>query len=280
MLKLTMRLVVLGFTALCACGGIASASCGDQPADEAATLFPGAAAPAIQVEEFVKGKEVESFTPGRVYVVEFWATWCGPCVERFAHLSEIQRAHGNAITIVGVNIWEEKEYSDKTSTKVREIVKGQGDRMQYSVAYDGAAAKTASAYMQAAQQTGIPTAFIVDQKGRVAWIGHPAVMETPLEAVLKGEFDIENAKAEFEKSMARRAEARKERLAAQPLMQKWSTLWSAGKKDEALPLMAEFVGRWPRFGYDPAYKAINYLLAEKHDSVGARRWADRLIDDV
>ena len=36
---------------------------------------------------------------------------------------------------------------------------------------------------------GIPSAFIVDQKGVVAWMGHPSAMDKPLEAIVNGEFD-------------------------------------------------------------------------------------------
>ena len=107
MLSLVSRFVAFGVVAVVVCAGIAAASRGDQPAAETPTLSPGMAAPALQVEDFIKGTEVAAFAPGHVYVVEFWATWCGPCVERFAHLSEIQRVHQEEVTIVGVNIWEE-----------------------------------------------------------------------------------------------------------------------------------------------------------------------------
>ncbi|MBL8887703.1 MAG: redoxin family protein [Phycisphaerales bacterium] len=265
---------------LLAVGAGAEGSISDPPAEAVPTLYPGKQAPDIEVEEFLRGTEVKSFRPGHVYVVEFWATWCGPCVERFGHLSEIQRKYAGKVTIIGINIWEEKEYSEKTLPKVREFMNAQGTRMSYTVAYDGAAAGAANAYMKAANQSGIPTAFLVDQAGRVAWIGHPAVMEAPLAGVLRGDFDIETAKAKFDQASMSRAEIRTQRLEAQPLMKEWSALWEAGKKDEALPLMEEVVHRWPRIGYDPAYKTINYLLAEKKDSAAARRFADVLIDNV
>ena len=56
-------------------------------------LFIGSKAPELQIAKYVKGDSVEQFQDGKVYVVEFWATWCGPCIAAFPHLSELQAEH-------------------------------------------------------------------------------------------------------------------------------------------------------------------------------------------
>ena len=45
-------------------------------------------------------------------------------------------------------------------------------------------------WMTAAGQEGIPTAFIVNKEGKIAWIGHPMEMDKPLEKIVAGTWDL------------------------------------------------------------------------------------------
>ena len=45
---------------------------------QAATLGIGDPAPELKVAQWIKGSPVASLDPAQTYVVEFWATWCGP----------------------------------------------------------------------------------------------------------------------------------------------------------------------------------------------------------
>lgn len=148
-----------------------------QPAEKAKkpepTLVVGSKAPAITATEWLKGKEVKSFEKGKVYVVEFWATWCGPCLKSIPHLTELQRKHKD-VTIIGMASSERKpkDGSDTRLDTLKKFVNEQGDKMDYTVAYD--ADRTMSeAWMKPAGQGGIPCAFVVDGEGKIAYIGHP-----------------------------------------------------------------------------------------------------------
>ncbi|MCH8269599.1 MAG: redoxin family protein [Planctomycetes bacterium] len=156
-------------------------------------LMLGDKAPELAIGEWVKGKPITGFENGRVYVVEFWATWCGPCIAGMPHLSDIQKEYvDKGVRIIGVNIKDDPE-------NVAPFMKDRGDElMSYTVAIEKKDDPTdiengvmVKSWMEAAGQRGIPTAFIIDQKGRVAWIGHPMGMDEPLEAIVAGEWNIE-----------------------------------------------------------------------------------------
>lgn len=133
-------------------------------------LVVGSKAPALDVDNWVKGDAVTSFEPGKVYVVEFWATWCPHCREAIPELTSLAKQTG--VTIVGVASGERGDPATKLGT-VQGFVKQQGPRLGYTIALD-ADGQTNRAWMSAAGQNSIPTAFIVDGEGKIAFVGHPA----------------------------------------------------------------------------------------------------------
>lgn len=170
--------------------------------EKKAMLKAGDRAPEFKVERFVKGQPITGFEKGQVYVVEFWATWCGPCIKAFPHLSELQKEYKDqGVTIIGTNVWETREYNDETYTKVEKFVADKGDIMGYTVAYDGAAQHMTKEWMSAAGQNGIPAAFVIDKEGKIAWIGHPMQLDYVLPGVVDGSWSPEKADAIMAKQM-------------------------------------------------------------------------------
>ena len=51
--------------------------------------------------------------------------------------------------------------------------------------------------MEASNQRGIPTSFIVNGEGQVAWIGHPMTMDEPLKEIVAGTWDLAAAAEAF-----------------------------------------------------------------------------------
>ena len=152
----------------------------------AATVEIGAPAPAIRVKQWIKGGPVK-VEPGKVYVVEFWATWCGPCREVIPHMTELQKKFKDkGVVFMGL--------TDEAPSLVRSFVKRMGDKMDYAVGIDEGDRLFAE-YMNPFNQTGIPHTFIIDQRGLLVWHGHPlGSFEKALEEVVSGKFNLQAAK--------------------------------------------------------------------------------------
>jgi thiol-disulfide isomerase/thioredoxin len=115
----------------------------------------GDAAPDFKLAD-LDGKEVTlASLKGKVVLLDFWATWCGPCK---AAMPTIQKLHDEykdkGVVILGVNTWEEKpqaarEYMTKRKFTYGCLLKGDELAQAYGV-------------------TGIPTLVIIGRDGRVA----------------------------------------------------------------------------------------------------------------
>ncbi len=163
------------------------------------TLQVGDKAPALENVDWLQGEAVRSFEEGQVYVLDFWATWCGPCIASIPHINELATTRkDDGVTVIGVAIWPRSRM-----TPTQEFVDDQGEKMSYTIAAD-IDGKTAEAYMTASGQNGIPTAMVVDQQGTLVWIGHPVDgLDRVVDEVVAGTFDLE---AEAERRAAEKAE--------------------------------------------------------------------------
>lgn len=174
---------------------LACALAGSALASERTYLNIGDPAPPLAPAKWLKGAPVKSFEKGKVYVVEFWATWCGPCKENIPHLTELAKKYQGKVSVSGISIWENNDPEAKgVIEKVDAFVRKQGAAMDYNVAADGGKNRVADAWMKAADEGGIPCSFIIGKDGRIAWIGHPAKLESVLAQVVDDKFDVAAAR--------------------------------------------------------------------------------------
>jgi tetratricopeptide (TPR) repeat protein len=101
------------------------------------------------------------------------------------------------VTCIGVTSVDE---NGNTLEAVEALVKKREDKIGYSIAWDKQRT-TNEAYMDAARQGGIPCAFLIDQEGLLAWVGHPMELDEPLEKVVEKKWDLKKAAAEFKEEL-------------------------------------------------------------------------------
>ncbi len=186
-----------------------------QPAQDTTpiqTLAIGDRVESIDVEHWVRfdrpqGDPVKEFEQGTVYVVDFWATWCVPCVAAMDKVSALQEQYADRnVRFIGVT-------EEKLSTVVRflstpvAVEEGQKPRTQYDrarfamgVDSDGSTAKM---LLPEGVRSIRPQYAIIDRDGTLAWVDFASADELPeiLDAVLEGTWDAEAYRIEFEREL-------------------------------------------------------------------------------
>ncbi len=245
---------------------------------QAGKLNVGDPAPALKVANWVKGKSFSKFAKGKVYVVEFWATWCGPCKVSIPHLTELAKKYAGKVTFTGVDVWENSG-GDKSPflDKVSKFVDKMGDKMAYNVATDDLDGTVATDWMKAAGQNGIPTAFVIDQNSRVAWIGHPmSDMDSVLEKVIAKKWDFTAYRKQMAEQQAKEEEQAKKMRPLQEAMGKVSALAKEKKFIEAADMVDTVAAKFPDFA--DRLLATKFQLLVSGDSEKANDVAKQLAD--
>ena len=127
---------------------------GEAPSLEADSKWVGEEAP--EVSGVTLAGEPLELERGRVWVVDFWATWCGPCVASMPRLEALYKAHeAEGLGVVGL--------TDERPEVVRRFLARQD--ITYTIGVDEAG-ETSTRYRVSA----LPTAFVVGRSGRVVGV--------------------------------------------------------------------------------------------------------------
>lgn len=236
-------------------------------AQDSATLHIGDVPPPIKYSKWIQGTpQIDKLDDGKVYVLEFWATWCGPCIQAMPHLSELSKKYAGRITFLGVDVWENshdmenKRPQETFLPKVVQFVQGQKKlkRLTYNVIADNNAEDMGTDWLKAAGQEGIPCSFVI-QKGKIAWIGHPYYLDSILTAVDAGTFDVAGTAKKINEEKEKEAKSMAQMAEGSAL---YRGAVDAGDYSKALVLIDTAIARYPNFAY--MYAGDRWAILRKH----------------
>jgi thiol-disulfide isomerase/thioredoxin len=124
-------------------------------------------------------------------ILELWRSSCPNCRAQIPHLSALQKAYGDRISIVAI--------SSEPLDVLNQFIKEHGDEVSYAV---GNISKDVMGKINE-DTPGVPYCFIINKMGIIVWQGHPKHIEDVLDNILNGSIDAEKMKkiATLEKAL-------------------------------------------------------------------------------
>ena len=230
--------------------------------EKPAILTVGSKAPALDIEIWFSDREGEfqhttEFEPGKIYLVDFWATWSTPSQRYMSTYSDLQdRYVKEGLQIISISDEDEDSVADFLELDMNNnsgmIFAEQ--TLNYCVTSDPDRSVFED-YMDAAQQTTIPTVFIVGKTGLIEWFGNPAKLKRPLKKIIAGDWD--------------RAAFKKEALAEQQmkvLATEVRKLMDTGDIEGALELIEKMIADAPHSETKFALQRTKLSLMMQNDS--------------
>ena len=136
-----------------------------EPASRPSLLPVGTVAPDFTARSPVHNPVKLSDYRGQVVLVDFWATWCGPCKQAMPHMEKLhQKLASQGLIVLGVCVWDSPK-------KFAEWLETPEVPTTYLKVFDPAGSHLNNIAKALYNVSGIPTFYLIDKEGKVAFSG-------------------------------------------------------------------------------------------------------------
>lgn len=128
-----------------------------------AQVKAGEQAPELHITNWVQNAPAQKSLKGKFLVLDFWATWCAPCLAAVPHLNDIAEAYKKDNRLVFLSMSDERE------SKIRTLL----PKVPFSTAV---VSDSTGRTQRQFKITSIPFCVLIDDKMQVQWAGHAAML--------------------------------------------------------------------------------------------------------
>jgi thiol-disulfide isomerase/thioredoxin len=170
-------------------------------------LLVGDKAPVFPLDKWIKGGPFNIYDKKKVYLIDFWATWCGPCIAGMKHLTELQKKYKDkGLEVIGAT---SEDAWGNSYDKVINFIQSRGKEFDYNFAWLPDSYRSDRKYRSViyhpwielaydSSSWALPQIFIVDKEGRIAFIGDGySLTENYLEKILEDSHDIKDERNKY-----------------------------------------------------------------------------------
>ncbi len=120
----------------------------------------GKLSPPLHVTEFILNEPDDKSIQGNFLVLDFWATWCGPCIQSVPHFNDLVEEFSDRGDVMFMSL------SDESREKIERTLK----RIEFKSVV---ATDVTRQSLRNFKVEGIPATFVIDPDGIIRWMGHP-----------------------------------------------------------------------------------------------------------
>ncbi len=119
----------------------------------------------VKISEMIQYSKVSENAENKVYLIDFWATWCAPCIHVKKYLTTLQDQYSSDFYIVSL--------TEEPAKKIKQFLEKHPTKLAVAIDYEGETFKTNSIRT-------LPYAILINAKGKTLWEGHPADLKSSM----------------------------------------------------------------------------------------------------